>query len=62
MSDIYLRGPKPRITPLDYDDSRCEAMIMVNDKPMSIDAFRALKAAQKKRRHIGMPIWVKKSP
>jgi len=62
MPDIYLKGPKSKITPLDYDDSRCETMITVNGSPISIEQFRALKAAQKKKRHIGMGIWVKKSP
>ena len=60
MADAYLRGPKPRITPLDYDDSRCEQMITVNGKPMSIEDFRALKAKGKKKNHIGMGIWVNK--
>ena len=60
--DIYLKGTKPRITPLDYDDSRCEAVILVNGKPMTIEKFRTIKAEQKKKRHIGMGIWVKKSP
>ena len=61
MSDIYLRGPKPKITPQDYDDSRCETVILVNGKPMSIEQFKALKAARKKNKHIGMGIWVKKT-
>ena len=26
MADTYLRGPKRKITYLDYDDSRCEAL------------------------------------
>ena len=56
--DIYLKGPKPRITPLDYDDSRCEQMITVNGKPMSIEQFRALKASGRTKNHIGMGIWV----
>ena len=58
--DIYLRGPKPRITPLDDDDNRCEQMITVNGKPMTIDQFRALKAKGKKKNHVGMGIWVSK--
>jgi len=58
--DIYLKGPKPRIIPLDYDDERIEQMITVNGKPMTIDQFRALKAKGKKRNHIGMGIWVTK--
>ena len=58
--DIYLKGPKPRITPLDYDDSRCEQMITVNGKPMSIEQFRALKASGRTKNHIGMGIWVTK--
>ncbi|OHB69256.1 MAG: hypothetical protein A2W23_07550 [Planctomycetes bacterium RBG_16_43_13] len=61
MADIYLRGPKLKIMPLDYDDNQCETMILVNGKPMSIPEFRALKAARKKRNHIGMGIWVKKT-
>ena len=61
--DIYLKSTKPRITPLDYDDSRCEAVILVNGKPMSIEQFRVLKAKGKKRNHIGMGLWViRKSP
>ena len=61
--DIYLKGPKPRITPLDYDDSRCEQTILVNGKPMTIEDFRKIKAKGKKKNHIGMGIWViKKSP
>ena len=60
MADAYLRGTKPRITPLDYDDSQCETMIMVNGKPMTIDQFRELKAKGKKKNHIGMGIWVTK--
>ena len=42
------------------DDSRCEQMILVNGKPMSILDFRKLKAKGKKRNHIGMGIWVTK--
>jgi len=60
MPDTYLRGTKRKITPLDYDDSRCEQMVMVNGKPMSIDDFRKLKAKGKKKNHIGMGIWVTK--
>jgi len=60
MADTYLRGTKRKITPLDYDDSRCEQMVMVNGKPMSIDDFRKLKAKGKKKNHIGMGIWVTK--
>jgi len=58
--DIYLKGPKPRITPMDYDDSRREQTITVNGKPMSIEDFRKLKDKGKKRNHIGMGIWVTK--
>ena len=60
MADTYLRGPKPRITPQDYDDSRCGQMITVNGKPMTIERFRAIKAKGKKKNHIGMGIWVTK--
>jgi len=65
MADTYLRGPKSRITPQDYDDNRCETVIKVNGKPMSIEQFRTLKAKGKKRNHVGMGIYVtkaKKSP
>ena len=61
MPDTYLRGPKPKVTPLDYDDNRCEQVIMVNGKPMSIEDFSALKAKGKKKNHVGMGIWVKKT-
>ena len=60
MADTYLKGPKLKVTPLDYDDSRCEQVITVNGKPMSIDDFRKLKAKGKKKNHIGMGIWVTK--
>ena len=60
MADTYLRDDKRKITPQDYDDSRCEQDILVNGKPMSIDDFRKLKAKGKKRNHIGMGIWVTK--
>ena len=60
MTDTYLRGTKLKVTPLDYDDSRCETIITVNGKPMSIEDFRALKAKSKKKNHIGMGIWVTK--
>ncbi|HLE87625.1 MAG TPA: hypothetical protein VI727_08150 [Candidatus Brocadiaceae bacterium] len=60
MADTYLRGPKRKVTPLDYDDRRCETMITVNGKPMSIEQFRALKAKGKKKNHVGMGIWVTK--
>ena len=60
MTDTYLRGPKLKITPLDYDDSRSEQVIMVNGKPMTIEDFRKLKAKGKKKNHIGMGIWVTK--
>ena len=58
--DIYLKGPKPRIIPLDYDDERIEQMITVNGKPMTIEQFRALKDKGRKKNHIGMGIWVTK--
>jgi len=61
MADTYLRDTKRKLTPQDYDDSRCEQMIIVNGKPMSIDQFRALKAKGKKRNHIGMGIYVTKA-
>ena len=60
MSDTYLRDTKLTITYLDYDDSRCETMIMINGKPMTIEDFRALKAKGQKKNHIGMGIWVTK--
>jgi len=65
MADTYLRGPKLKITPLDYDDNRCEQVITVNGKKMSIEQFRVLKVKGKKRNHVGMGIYVtkaKKSP
>ena len=60
MADTYLRGPKRKITPLDYDDSRCGHFITVNGKSMSIEDFRKLKAKGKKKNHIGMGTWVRK--
>jgi len=60
MSDTYLRDTKLTITYLDYDDSRCETMIMINGKPMTIEQFRALKASSRTKNHIGMGIWVTK--
>ena len=62
MANVYLRGPKRKITPQDYDDSRCEGMVTINGKPMSIDEFRKLNAKGKKKNHIGLGIWVKKKP
>ena len=60
MADTYLRGPKRKITPLDYDDSSCTQTITVKGKPMTVEQFRALKAKGNKRNHIGMGIWVTK--
>ena len=60
MADPYLRGPKRKVTPLDYDDNRCEQMILVNGKPMNIEQFRKLKASGRKKNHVGMGIWVTK--
>jgi len=61
MADTYLKGPKPRITPLDYDDSRCEQVILVNGKSMTIEQFRELKDKGRKKNHVGMGIWVNKT-
>ena len=60
MADAYLRGTKRKVTPLDYDDSRCEQTITVNGKQMSIEDFRKLKSKGKKKNHVGMGIWVTK--
>lgn len=49
MTDsVYLRGPRLKIRPDDYDERNEADMVTVNGGPMSVTEFRRIRPSKKK--------------